>query len=123
MHHVRAALPYIGLHFIDLQQKTSTTRVRKPHQPPPPPRSLNIPSAGPTLEPGLVTSCFLSFIVFFFLSLFSSHLFIQNPLSHPYTAGQGLTYQLPCQVCDLLLKLGEFVQSLTFVVPFICDYL
>lgn len=72
-----------------------------------PPRILNIPSAGPALEPGLVTSCSPSFISFF-LYFFSSHLFIQNPLPHPYTVGQGPTYQIPCQMCDLLLKLVRF---------------
>lgn len=70
-----------------------------------PPRNLNIPSAGPALEPRLVISCFLSFISFF---VFSSHPFTQNPLPHPYTVGQRLTHQLPCQVCDLLLELVRF---------------
>lgn len=36
----------------------------------------------------------VSFIPFF-LSFISSHLVIQNPLWHPYTVAQGLTYQIP----------------------------
>lgn len=81
--------------------------------------------AVPTVEQGhkdwWCRCLFLSFFLFFFLFWFfflinfllsSSYPFIQNPLPFPYTLGQGLTHQFPCQLCNLLLKLCEFLQIL-----------
>lgn len=47
-----------------------------------------------------------------FLSALSPYPFIQNPFLIAYPVGQGLTRQLPCKVCNLLIKLGQFLWTL-----------